>query len=165
MAKRVRRTSEPGEFKDPLKDYDGPDYVDNLQRSLAEGAVTDIQCTPFIGTSSDTTVQAAIKLMAEKDIGSLMIVDNDRVVGIFSERDALVRVSIRYEEIKDEPIRDFMTPNPIKVSETETPAAALNLMAHHSFRHVPIVDVDEKLVGMIGPRRVTRYLQSYFSEQ
>ncbi len=52
-----------------------------------------------------------------------------------------------------------MTPDPVCVYETDTPAKALNLMAVGSFRHIPVLDVDGKIVGIVGPSRTSAYLQ------
>mgnify|MGYP002624575041 CR=1 FL=1 len=161
MAKRKRRDNEPGEFSDPLKNYNGAEYADDLERSLAEDQVTVIKSTPVVTITPDTTIGDAVARMAELEIGSVLVTEDDRLVGILSQRDVLKRIALNFDALKDQPIRDHMTPDPVKVYVTDPPAKALNLMAVHNLRHVPIVDVDDKVVGLLGPRRVTSYLREY----
>ncbi|MBC8342150.1 MAG: CBS domain-containing protein, partial [Proteobacteria bacterium] len=77
--------------------------------------------------------------------------------------DSLPRVSLEYAEARARPLREFMTPDPGVVYEAVRPARVLNLMAAGGFRHLPVVDPDGKLTGMIGCRRVTDYLQQHLA--
>jgi len=167
MSLRPKRSSDnvsPNEsFADPLKDYSGPSYADELERSLAEDAVTVMQTQPFKMVSPSTTISACMKTMVELSIASLLVGDDGHLVGVLSERDVLAKVAENYESLKDKPVSDFMTRSPASVYETDTPAKAMNLMAVSGFRHVPILDVDDKVVGIVGPRRVTRYLEQHFA--
>jgi CBS domain-containing protein len=165
MVRRKRRSTQQGEYEDPLKDYGSPTYADQTERALCEGQLSDLQTTPFITVDVDQTVEQTLAMMAEKNIAYLMVIDRDRLVGIFSERDVLYRVAERYHEIKDGPISQVMTTNPVSVYETDSPAKALNLMAVGGFRHLPILNVDEKIVGVLGPRRVTTHLCKHFSDR
>jgi len=163
MVRRKRRSTQQGEYEDPLKNYDSPTYADQTEQSLCEGQLADLQITPFITVDVNQTVQQTLAMMAQKDIAYLMVTEGDRLVGIFSERDVLCRVANCYNQIKDEPIRQVMTTKPVSVYETDSPAKALNLMAVGGFRHLPILNVDDKIVGVLGPRRVTAHLCKHFS--
>lgn len=156
--KRKRRDTPPGEFRDPLSDYSPPDYADEMERALCEDSVVDIGIRPFITIPPQTAIEAAVRKMAELDVACLMIAEGDRLEGILSERD-LLRVAEKYEQIKNRPVREIMTPNPVIAHSTDSPAKALNQMAVGGFRHIPVLDVDEKIVGIVGPRRATAYLQ------
>ena len=162
MARRKRRTTQKGDFKDPLKNYDGPQHVDDLERSLIEGIVGDMKIQPFTAVAPQTSVQRTLEEMAQLTIACVLVVEDDRLLGIFSERDVLMKVADRYEQLKDRPISELMTPKPTYVHRTDSPAKAVNLMAVSGFRHVPIVNVDDKVVGVLGPRRVTTYLRNHF---
>jgi len=103
--------------------------------------------------------------MADADIGCVLIADEDQhLVGIFTQRDLLNKAVEQFDDVKNQPISDLMTPNPAVVNETENPATAINLMAVGGFRHIPVVDVNDKVVGLVGPRRTTAYLQQYFPQ-
>lgn len=167
MTLRPKRSSEnvspEGEFADPLKDYSGPAYADELERSLAEDSVTVMQTQPFKMVSPSTSIAGCLSIMQDMDIACLLIGDDGKLEGILSERDVLAKIAERYDVMKDKPVSDVMTRSPASVYETDSPARALNLMAVSGFRHVPILDVDDKVVGILGPRRVTRYLQHHFA--
>ena len=159
--RRKRRGPEEGEFQDPLKNY-ALDYDDELERSLTEDRIGDLQIEPFTTIHPDTTIEQTIVKMVELDIGCVLVVDDQRLLGIFSERDVLLKVADRFAEMKDTPVRDVMTPEPSYVHRPDGPAKALNLMAVSGFRHVPILNVDDKVVGVLGPRRITAYLKNHF---
>jgi CBS domain-containing protein len=165
-SRRTRREPTPGEFHDPLSNYDPPVYADDLEKSLMEDPVgRAIPSQPFHQATAETTVGDVIALMAEHGIASLVIVDGEnKPIGIFSERDVLNRVSDNFAAIAEEPIKGYMTPNPVVVHDNGKPARVVNLMSEGLFRHVPLVDADGKLTGVIGARRVIAYLQQFFSE-
>ena len=120
-----------------------------------------IQAKPFQIIDANQPVHDAMKVMGEKNIASVIVTENDRLVGIFSERDVLNKVAENYEKMKDQPVREVMTPNPVAVYEIDSPAKAMNQMAIGGFRHVPILDLDDKVVGVLGPRRVTAYVTKH----
>ncbi|MEE9212531.1 MAG: CBS domain-containing protein [Phycisphaeraceae bacterium] len=164
MARRVRRETPPGEFEDPLKDYSPPQYDDELERALIETHVTAMQTQPITAMGPGTTIEQAMRTMAEREIACVLVTEGDRLLGLFSERDVLNKVADRFEQIKNHSVTEVMTPEPMVVHDIDSPATALNLMAVHGFRHVPILNVDEKLVGIVGPRRVSNYLQAHFAK-
>ncbi len=155
-------TSEVGEFQDPIKNYDGPLYADALERSLAEDTLEVMSIRPFKAIPPTTPIEEAMRLMVEMDIACLMITEKNKLVGIFSERNVLDHVAFDFEKMRHRPIREAMTPEPVALHITDTPGKALNLMAIGGFRHVPILDMEDKVTGILGPRRVTAYLQHYF---
>ncbi len=161
MAKRTRRPAEEGEFQDPLKNYDSID-TDEFEIALREQHVTDIETKPFITMPPDSSIGDVVTKMAEMGIGCVLVTENDRLVGIFTQRDLLMKVVEQYEQVKDKPVSEMMSPDPVAVHEIDSPAAAINLMAVSGFRHIPVLDVDECVTGLVGPRRTTKYLQKYF---
>ena len=163
--KRKRRAAPPGEFKDPLSNYEEPQFDDELERSLLQDTIADVMTyKPYKTVSATTTVGQAMKIMVDLDIACLMVVEDDKLVGIFSERDVLNHATEDYNAAKDKPIRDCMTPDPIVVHETECPAKALNQMAVGGFRHIPVLTVDERIAGILGPRRVVKYVENFLHD-
>lgn len=160
--RRKRRHTSQDEYQDPLKNYDPPTYADETEQTLCEAKVADLQITPLIAVDVSSTVAQAIRLMAEKDIASVMVVDGEKLVGIFSTRDVLLKVAEQYEQLKDKSISEVMTNKLVRVYDGDSPAKALNLMAVGGFRHLPVVNLEEKLVGMLGPRRLSAYLCRHF---
>lgn len=156
--RRKRRPVEPGEFRDPINNFGPQAHEDELERSLVEDTVRAMATTPFAAVPPGTSVEEVMKLMAERDIACVTIIEDGKLLGVFSSRDVLVRVAEDFERLRGAPIRQVMTPDPVKVYVTDSPAKALNLMAVGGFRHIPILDVDEKVVGILGPRRVIDYI-------
>jgi CBS domain-containing protein len=148
-----------GDFVDPLSNYEPRDYSDAIQEALAEETVTAIRSRPYAEIASDKTVYGALQALAGLKVASLLVVEQGRLVGVFTERDVLERVALRFHEVKDRPVREVMTSNPIVVYETDPAGAALSAIAVAGFRHVPVVDVNGGVVGVISPRRVFEFLQ------
>ena len=161
MAKRQRRPIDQGEFEDPLKNYDSID-VDDFELALREEQVSAIETKPFVTVDVKTPLAEVVAQMAEKSIGCVLVTDNDQLVGIFTQRDLLNKVAECYEQVKDLPVSELMSPDPVSIHEIESPAVAINLMSVGGFRHIPVLDVDGHLVGLIGPRRTNQYLKKYF---
>ena len=164
---RPKRTPLDGaadEFKDPLSNYDQPEFADDLERILATGTIAELRSTPLTTVPATTTIRQAMTRMVELGIACLPIVDDDqRLVGILSDRDILNKVAERYDELADQPVTDVMTSDPVSVYMADSPAKAIHAMAVHGFRHVPVLDADDRICGILGPRRVTRFLKSHAS--
>jgi CBS domain-containing protein len=111
--------------------------------------------------SADTTIAAAVEKLGTMDIGCLLVVEDDQLVGIFTERDVLNRVAERYGRIKHRPISDVMTQSPNFAYDSDPAGAALTVMAAKGFRHVPVIDSSGRIVGIIGPQRVANFVMSH----
>ena len=98
-----------------------------------------------------TTVAKAAKLMAKKNVGAVMVVEDKLLVGIFTERDLVVRVIAQGRDVATTRIGEVMTPDPISVDPDEIFGRALLLMYDNGFRHVPVVRDGEPL-GIVSSR-------------
>lgn len=105
----------------------------------------------LLTAAPQTTVSEAAKLMAKKNVGAIMVVEKERLVGIFTERDALVRVIAKGRDIQATRLSDVMTSNPQTVDPNKTFGFALLMMHENGFRHVPVVEND-KLIGIVSSR-------------
>lgn len=160
MKRRERHEPEPGEFHDPLKNYDPPHYADGFEKSLCQDSACVIEHEPYTAVTCDTPIRQTLRQMAEENIACVVVIDGERKpVGILSEQDVVHRIASDYEHLADDPISSVMTPNPVIVYESENPARVVNVMGTGFFRHVPVCDVDGKFIGVIGARRLMRYLQ------
>jgi len=99
----------------------------------------------------EVTVSAAAILMSGANTGSAMIVDQGRLVGIFTERDALFRVLAHGRDPQSTRVADVMTPDPLTVAPDRTYGHALVIMQENGFRHVPVVK-DGKPIGIVSSR-------------
>jgi CBS domain-containing protein len=146
------------DFVDPLQNYEPKEFADPIQEALAEETVMSIQYTPVATISPETTVEEALQKLADIHVACLLVVDDGRLVGVFSDRDGLDKVALEYDDVCQRPVSEFMTPNPVYVYETDASASALCVMAVNRHRHVPVLDLDEKVTGIISPQRVTQFL-------
>ena len=100
--------------------------------------------------SPDAPVLEAIRLMADKSIGALLVMDGDQLVGILSERDYARKVILMGRSSKDTPVSAIMTPAPlVTVSSHSRTKECMRLMTDRRIRHLPVVD-DGKVVGMLS---------------
>ena len=88
----------------------------------------------------DATVHEAAELMVERRIGALLVIRNERLVGIFTERDVLARVVAKSRDSTATKVEEVMTRNPDSLPPDATAANALEMMSKRGYRHLPIVD-------------------------
>ena len=151
------------EFRDPLENYDPKIYADPLEKALAEESVAAIQHRPVATVAPDTPISEAVRELANLHVACLLVEQNGRLVGVFSDRDVLDNVALEYEQVKDKPVSDLMTTDPVFVYESDSSAAALSVMAVSGFRHVPVTDLSQKVIGIVSPQRVTAFLRKYLA--
>lgn len=104
-----------------------------------------------VTASADMTVAAAARLMKEHRIGALLVLEEGRLAGIFTERDALFRVIAEGRDPKKTRIAEVMTANPRTIAPDRPFGHALHLMYEGGFRHVPVVDNGRPL-GVVSAR-------------
>jgi CBS domain-containing protein len=97
------------------------------------------------------TVGEAARLMREHRVGAIMVVQEDALAGIFTERDALIRVLAEERDVRTTRLADVMTRNPKTIHPDRSFAEALQMMYGGSFRHVPVVE-EGRPVGMVSAR-------------
>ncbi len=97
----------------------------------------------------DDSVFDAVQRLADANIGSLIVVEDDRPVGIFTERDYARSVILKGKSSPTTPVRDIMTTRVIFVKPEQTVEDCMAIMTDKHIRHLPVLD-DEKLVGMIS---------------
>ena len=107
---------------------------------------------PVITCTSDMTVRAACKLMAEKHIGALLVVDGNRISGIFTERDALNKVLAGSLDPDSTTLAQVVVRDPQTIRADKPLGYALQFMIDGGFRHVPVVDANGGPLGMVSAR-------------
>lgn len=103
----------------------------------------------IISVTPDTTVYDALIIMAEKHIGALAIMENDTLVGIFSERDYAREVTLKGKSSRETAIKEVMTSKLIYGQATDLVDSAMSTMSNKRIRHLPVMDGDEVL-GMLS---------------
>jgi CBS domain-containing protein len=103
------------------------------------------------------TVYKALELMLEKNIGGLLITENSKLVGIFTERDYARKLALKGKSSKETLIRELMTANPYTVTPDTGIEDCMQLMTGKKIRHLPVVENDA-LVGVISIGDVVRFI-------
>jgi CBS domain-containing protein len=112
----------------------------------------DVMAVPPVTIRQDARMSEAARLMCEHRIGSVLVVnDEGRLIGIVTERDLACAVA---KECVDAPIWSVMTENPVTVKPETTIDEVLRIMGELGVRHIPVVDEDEKPVGVISVRDI-----------
>ena len=115
--------------------------VTHILRSKPEQTVYTIAPT--------ATVFDAVKLMAEKSIGALVVTEGERVVGLITERDYARKVVLMARSSKETPVREIMTSAVMYVRPDQTSQECMMLMTENRLRHLPVMD-GGKLIGLVS---------------
>jgi CBS domain-containing protein len=99
----------------------------------------------------DDSVFDAIKTLAEKGVGALMVMEDGKLVGIFSERDYTRKIALEGKNSRETRVRDIMTANVLVVSPETRTRQCMALMSEKKIRHLPVVD-GQTIVGMLSIR-------------
>ena len=142
----------------PLDDQHLPTPSTLVEQSLLKDRVSVLSPHEPIVVARSALVGEVLELLVDRDIGCVFIVENEKVVGVFSERDALLRLDVESEGQLDRPVSDFMTPSPQKITADSKIAFAVRMMDLGSYRHVPVVDDEDRPIGVISVRDILGYL-------
>jgi CBS domain-containing protein len=137
------------------------DACENLEAALAEMPVAEVQTYPLALVSPELSVRSAVSLMADRKIACLIVVEDGELRGVFTERDVLNKVAENWEEVSQQPVGEVMTDRPVFVYENDSAAAALCVMAAMGYRHVPVVNEEKQVVGVVSPRRALHFVQQH----
>ncbi len=106
--------------------------------------------SPVLTIQSGDKVSSAVKIMAERNIGAVLVMDENKLVGILSERDLLRKLLAEEKSAKDTPVSAVMTKHPYCSELDASIDSCIALMSKHRFRHLPVLDADKKLIGMVS---------------
>jgi len=108
------------------------------------------------------SVRDAVRMMREHRVGCVLVVEADRLVGIITERDLLLKLETAEPE---RPLRELMTPEPEALALDDPIVYALNKMSVGGFRHVPLVDSDRRPVGVVSVKDIVDYIVAFFPNE
>ena len=109
--------------------------------------------------SPDTMVYEALTLMAEKNLGAVLVMDGARIAGMFSERDYARKVILEGKSSKETPVKEIMTKDVLFVRPGHSIEDCMALMTDKRTRHLPVME-DEKLIGIISMGDVVKAIIS-----
>ena len=107
--------------------------------------------------SPDSSVYDALEELEEKNLGGLVVVENGKLIGVFTERDYARKVILKGRSSKETIVRDIMSSRPIFVSPDNTIDDCMQLMSDKHIRHLPVLEND-KLIGVISISDIVRYI-------
>ena len=121
-------------------------------------SILKIKGKEVFSISQDATILDALKLMADKDVGAVLVMEGEKLLGIFTERDYARRISLKGNN-DSTPIKEIMTKQVYCVTPEQTAEACMAQMVDKHFRHLPVIK-DGKVVGVISINDVVKTVVS-----
>ncbi|MEO7664577.1 MAG: CBS domain-containing protein [Candidatus Limnocylindrales bacterium] len=138
-----------------LRASDTPEPATGFRGPLLGIHLSDLGAPEPVTVSPDEDVSALVERMHRERLDCVLITQDGRLTGIFTDRDALLKLAGQGPQ--HGPVREFMTPDPVVLRKDDTIAVAINKMAVGGFRHVPIVD-GRRPIGVLSARDVFRHI-------
>jgi signal-transduction protein with cAMP-binding, CBS, and nucleotidyltransferase domain len=132
-----------------------------LSRNLRVESVSRLWPATARLVGADRPVADAVAAMKEYRAGCILVTHGGRLVGIFTERDLLTRLLATGLTLST-PLRECMTPRPVTVGLREPVRTAIQKMQDGAYRHLPVVDEENRPVGVLSAKRIVRYLVEHF---
>jgi len=141
---------------------------------ISVAGILKTKVTDVFSVTSNTTVYDAIKLMSEKNIGALPVLDHNQLSGIFSERDYARKIILQNRTSQDTLISEIMTATVITITPQDSIEHCMEIMSSKKIRHLPVME-NNQLVGIISigdvvtaiiqtQKETINYLQSYIAQ-
>lgn len=147
----------------PLSDMHLHVPASAVERALLKDRVGSLGPREPLPVPASAPVGEVLQKMVAGRVGCVVVVDKNRPVGIFTERDALMKLNTDIAQLRSRPVSEFMTVNPESLQTNAKVAFAVQRMDLGGFRHVPIVSEEGQLQGIISVRDILRYLTDQFA--
>jgi CBS domain-containing protein len=118
--------------------------------------VAELMTRQLVTSDGSATLGEAASVMAQRRVGSILVLEGERLAGIFSERDIVRALSQSHDAVRD-PVAHWMTQRPITIGPDASAEEALEKMLKGGFRHLPVLE-GERLVGMVSMRDLSAAL-------
>jgi CBS domain-containing protein len=135
------------------------------ETTMTVRAILDTKGHQIQSVEPDARLSAAIKILAERKIGAVLVMDKGHIEGILSERDIVRVLGERGAAVLDEPVSAVMTRKVVSCRQTDTVAAIMEMMTMGKFRHLPVLE-GERVVGLISIGDIVKWrVREYEMEQ
>ena len=134
----------------------------DLESVLVNETISDAMSHAPLVLDPDTSLADVIKALQEAGHGCALLVRDDRLVGIFTERDVLMRIAGHPIDLAKTKVSAYMTKDPVSLPANSSVAYALNKMVVEGFRHVPLVDDSGRPTGVVSMRELIQFMSDFF---
>ncbi|HUU84386.1 MAG TPA: CBS domain-containing protein [Phycisphaerae bacterium] len=132
-----------------------------LLQALAQDRAEDLAFCPLVESSPQETISVVIGRMRDRRCGCALVTEAGKLRGIFTERDVLTRVLAK-EFSQTEPISAVMTPDPVTLTPQDPVAEVIRRMHAGGYRHLPVIDSERNVLGVVSVKAVVCYLVEHF---
>ncbi len=115
----------------------------------------------LVAVAPSSTLAEAVAVMQSEQVGSVLVCESDRLVGMLTERHVIRKLAVGAKTL-DERVDVSMIKNPETVRPDESVASAICKMQRHRYRRLPVVDADGKPLGLLSMRRIIQYMAGHF---
>lgn len=133
----------------------------SLRRNIWTDRITELELQEPVLVTTQTSVRRTVETMRARGIGCALVCESEDLVGIFTERDFVKRVLAPGGDL-DRPVCDFMTPEPVTAQKSYSVGVAIRTMYRGRYRHLPVLDEQDRPIGVISVKRVVQYLVDHF---
>ena len=128
-----------------------------IEAILQSRRIRQLELPQYLSVDAGNSLRDTLQAMQASGSGSALVTENERLAGIFTERDLISKVGVATVD-STRAIRDFMTPNPTVLSPEDSVFDAIYLMDEHGYRNIPLVEADGRLVGSLPVSKVVEFL-------
>ncbi|MEE9226274.1 MAG: CBS domain-containing protein [Acidobacteriota bacterium] len=137
------------------------DAIPSVEETLRHEKINLLRLPAPPTVQKSARLREGLQRMKEHRSGTVLICDGDRLLGIFTERDVLMKLLDRQVDL-DAPVTTFMTANPRHLGPDDNLKDAIRVMTEGDYRHVPILDPQGKPVGLLGARDLVDFIAEHF---
>jgi len=135
-----------------------------IEEILRRDPIRSLRLQPAASVPPSMLLHEVVAQMKSRRVAAAVVVESGRVVGIFTERDLLYRI-VGLELNEQLTIREAMTPSPRTLSPDDRIADAVRLMTDRGYRHIPLVDPEGRLVGLVAARDIVEFVARHFPKE
>lgn len=153
---------------DELQQMNESDSDSNIVEGEAirlDDPITTVDLRTPITVSTDTSIGDCLQIMKDEKIGCLLVLEQDKLVGIFTERDIIRRIVGKNLSHADIDVVDYMTPDPDTLTSDAPLAFALNYMVLGGYRHVPIMDDAGRPMACLSIKDIVKHIGAHYFSQ
>lgn len=137
---------------------------DQLEQAFLTTAIDALNPSNAICVEADSTIKNSILIMQENKVGSLVITKKDKIVGIVTERDLLLKFHLVETINYQDPISRLMTADPVILHDNDPIIYALHNMYVGEFRHIPVMDPTNSIIKMISIKDINQFLLMFYED-